>query len=97
MAAPATAAPVPVISLTGTDLDAAKMDADLAFPARLKQSLTGWRVGATAMIDGREVQVLQEPPPVAILRWVILRQGDGPAGAAVALHRIASRAEPSND
>jgi len=58
-AAPATAAPVPVIALTGSDLDAAKMDADLSFPGRVKQALTGWRVGRSTMIDGHAVQVVQ--------------------------------------
>ena len=31
--------------LAGSELDGAKLDADLSFPQRLKQSLTQWRVG----------------------------------------------------
>ena len=50
---------MPVLALTGTDLDAAKVDADLSFPLRLKQALTGWRVGSPATIDDRLVQVVQ--------------------------------------
>ena len=59
VAAPITAAPVPVIALTGSDLDGAKLDADLSFPARLKQALTAWRAGSPKMIDDRAVQVVQ--------------------------------------
>ncbi len=44
-AAPPNYAPFPVIPLTGTDLDAANVEAELMFPARIKQSLTDWRVG----------------------------------------------------
>jgi photosynthetic reaction center cytochrome c subunit len=57
--APDTITPVPVIPLTGGDLDGAKVDADLCFPAQVKQTLSEWRVGFPATIDGREVQVVQ--------------------------------------
>ena len=58
-AAPETLTPVPVLSLTGGDLDAARLDADLFFPARIKQSLSKWRVGFPVTIGDREVQVVQ--------------------------------------
>jgi photosynthetic reaction center cytochrome c subunit len=53
--------PVSVLQLVpGGDLDGVKLDADLAFPGRLKQALTGLRVGfPTTIIDDREVQVVQ--------------------------------------
>jgi len=51
--------PVPVLALTGHDLDGAKLDADLAFPARIKDALTKWRVGPTDTIGGRDAQVVQ--------------------------------------
>jgi photosynthetic reaction center cytochrome c subunit len=53
--------PVSVLQLVpGGDLDGVKLDADLAFPGRLKQALTGLRVGfPTTTIDDREVQVVQ--------------------------------------
>jgi outer membrane lipoprotein-sorting protein len=53
--------PVSVLQLVpGGDLDGVKLDADLAFPGRLKQGLTGLRVGfPTTIIDDREVQVVQ--------------------------------------
>jgi photosynthetic reaction center cytochrome c subunit len=59
LAAPETLKPMPLIELTGGDLDGAKVDASLAFPARIKQTLTDWRVGYPEMIDNKEVQVLQ--------------------------------------
>lgn len=53
--------PVSVLQLApGGDLDGVKLDADLAFPGRLKQALTELRVGfPTTLIDERPVQVVQ--------------------------------------
>ena len=51
--------PVPVLALAGTDLDGARLDAELAFPARIKQMLTKWRTGLPTVIGDREVQVVQ--------------------------------------
>jgi photosynthetic reaction center cytochrome c subunit len=62
-AAPTTAVPVTVLALAGSDLDGAKVDAALSFPARLKGALTGWRAGAPATIDDKEMQVLQAISP----------------------------------
>jgi outer membrane lipoprotein-sorting protein len=51
--------PVAVLALAGQDLDGLKLDADLAFPARIKEALTNWRVGSTVTIAGRDVQIVQ--------------------------------------
>jgi len=51
--------PVPLLELTGQFLEAVKVDADLAFPGRIKQSFTQWRVGYPTMINDHEVEVLQ--------------------------------------
>ena len=59
IAAPDTESPVPLLGLTGLELDAVKLDADLSFPARVKQILSDWRVGFPTMIDDRDVQVVQ--------------------------------------
>lgn len=59
IAAPETNQPVPVLTLTGGDLEAAQVDAQLSFPARIKQAFSEWRVGLPSTIDDREVQVLQ--------------------------------------
>jgi len=59
IAAPPTDRPVPMLDLTGGDLDGAKLDAALAFPARIKQALTQWRAGFPSIIDDRPVQLVQ--------------------------------------
>jgi photosynthetic reaction center cytochrome c subunit len=51
---------VPMLALTGGNLDGAKVDADLSFPGRIKQALGNWRSGfPETSIDGHEVQVVQ--------------------------------------
>jgi photosynthetic reaction center cytochrome c subunit len=51
--------PVPVLALTGGDLDGVKLEAEVFFPARIKQALVNWRVGFPTEIDDRPVQVVQ--------------------------------------
>lgn len=51
--------PVPVLAVAGADLDGLRLDAELMFPARIKQALGRWRVGQAIAIDDREVQVVQ--------------------------------------
>ena len=51
---------LPLLPLTGGDLDGAKFDASLFFPAGIKQDLTDWRSGfPTTTIDDRQVEVVQ--------------------------------------
>jgi hypothetical protein len=59
IAAPTTERPLPLIDLTGGELDGAKLDAILAFPARMKDALTQWRAGFPGFLDDRAVQILQ--------------------------------------
>jgi photosynthetic reaction center cytochrome c subunit len=59
IAGPSGERPVPVLALAGGDLEGLKLDAELSFPARIKQALTKWRVGLQATIDDRDVQVVQ--------------------------------------
>jgi outer membrane lipoprotein-sorting protein len=54
--------PVLLMPLTGGNLEGAKLDAMLSFPAQIRQAFNQWRVGATA-IDGKEVRVLQGTNP----------------------------------
>ena len=63
--------PVAVLALGGADLDGLRLDAELAFPSRIKQIAGDWRTGAATVIDDREVQ------PV---------QGTGSGGALVTLY-----------
>jgi photosynthetic reaction center cytochrome c subunit len=50
---------VPEYPLTGGALEGARLDAQLAFPARLKQFFNTWRVSYPATLDGHEVNVVQ--------------------------------------
>jgi len=43
VAAPATDKPVPVLAITGPELDGVKLESEVFFPARIKQSLTNDR------------------------------------------------------
>jgi hypothetical protein len=51
--------PVPVLALSGTALEGARLDGELSFPARIKQALGQWRVGFPVTINDREAQVVQ--------------------------------------
>jgi len=57
--------PVPLLALTaGSELDGAKLDAALFFPARIKETLTQWRVGfPVTTIGERDVQIVQGTGP----------------------------------
>jgi hypothetical protein len=59
IAAPETEKPVPLLALTGQELDGVKLEAELLFPARLKQALDSWRVGVPMIIGDREVLPVQ--------------------------------------
>jgi photosynthetic reaction center cytochrome c subunit len=50
--------PLPLLPLTGGNLDGARVEAMVSFPAQLKQAFNQWRVGSTT-IDDREVRVVQ--------------------------------------
>jgi len=59
IAAPETERPVPLLALTGQELDGVKLEAELFFPARIKQALSKWRVGVPITIGDREAQPVQ--------------------------------------
>jgi outer membrane lipoprotein-sorting protein len=59
IAAPYTDVPVTLVTLGGSDLDNAQVDAELSFPARIKQSLTDLRVGPPFVIGDNDVTILQ--------------------------------------
>jgi outer membrane lipoprotein-sorting protein len=59
LAAPNMDSPMPVVELTGGDLDGARLEAQLSFPAGIKQALKQWRAGYPSTIDDRKVQLVQ--------------------------------------
>ena len=54
--------PMPLMPLTGGNLDGAKLEAMVSFPADLQQGFNQWRVAAT-VINERDVRVLQGTNP----------------------------------
>jgi photosynthetic reaction center cytochrome c subunit len=63
IAAPETERPVPLLAVTGQELDGVKLEAELLFPARIKQALGKWRAGFPTTIADRQVQVVQGNTP----------------------------------
>ncbi|HEY3162562.1 MAG TPA: photosynthetic reaction center cytochrome c subunit family protein [Vicinamibacterales bacterium] len=60
LAYPRDLAPLPLIPLVGADVAGARLDAQLAFPAGIKQLATGWRADFPAVtIDDKPVFVVQ--------------------------------------
>ena len=59
IAGPETMKPVPVMALTGGNLDVARIETELFFPSRIKEMLTDWRVGQITGIGDRDVQFVQ--------------------------------------
>lgn len=56
--------PVPLIAFTGGDLDGARLDAQLCFPATIKQDLTKWSAGFPGVtIENRAVEVVEGMAP----------------------------------
>jgi photosynthetic reaction center cytochrome c subunit len=52
--------PVPLILMTGGELDGARLDAQLSFPAQIKQDLSKWHAGfPPTTIDNHAVQVVE--------------------------------------
>jgi outer membrane lipoprotein-sorting protein len=50
--------PVPLLALTGLFLDVAKSEAELSFPADVKNTFKNWRVGDDVTIGGKTCSVL---------------------------------------
>jgi hypothetical protein len=48
-----------VLALEGDDFYSARLEGELSFPARIKSTLTDWRVGPSITIDDRDVDVVQ--------------------------------------
>ena len=56
--------PVPLYALTGGQLEGARVDAELSFPAQIKQKFTNWRAGFPEVtIDDRALQVIEGTVP----------------------------------
>ncbi len=69
--------PVPVLALSGSELDCVRLDAELSFPARIKETLGDWRVGLPTEIDDRPVQVVQGSRAGGALATLYFDSGSG--------------------
>jgi len=54
---------VPLLAITGQELEGVRLETQLLFPARIKESLARWRVGVPAILDDREVRIVQGDTP----------------------------------
>jgi hypothetical protein len=59
IAAPLLISPVSVMQVTGDELEGARVEAALAFPARIANMLVEWRVGDPAIIGDEERHLVQ--------------------------------------
>jgi outer membrane lipoprotein-sorting protein len=58
-ASPSALGPVPVVTLTGGNLEGRAIEAELAFPGQIKQVLSNWIVGPVTAIGDREARIVQ--------------------------------------
>jgi Photosynthetic reaction centre cytochrome C subunit len=58
---------LPEFELTGTDLEGARLDAQMSFPGQIKQVLGNWRVGSPDSLGDKEVRVVQGTGPKGLL------------------------------
>src|ERR1700674_578088 len=62
---------------SGGELKGARLDPQLAFPAQIKQLLTGWRVGPPTTIDDHLVQVVQGNGPRGLIATLYFDNASG--------------------
>jgi photosynthetic reaction center cytochrome c subunit len=68
---------VPKYELGGSERDGARLDAQLAFPAQIRQALTDLRVGLPATIGDKDVTVLQGNGPNGTLATLYFDDASG--------------------
>jgi len=68
---------VQVYPWTGGAIQGAKLEAEMIFPARIKEFLTNWRVSYPITLDGREVDVVQGTGPDNLLATLYFDKQSG--------------------
>lgn len=58
-ASPIESKPIPVVALTGGNLEGTALEAELTFPGQIKQVLTNWVVGPLTAIGDRQARIVQ--------------------------------------
>ena len=69
--------PVPVLAYEANELAGMKFDAAMAFPGRLKQMLTNWKVGFPAPFGDKDYAVVQGTSPSGTLVTLYFDQDTG--------------------
>ncbi len=64
-------------TLSGAELEGARLDAQLAFPSRIKQTLTRWRTGPVSTINDHEVNVVQGNGPDGLVATLYFDRDSG--------------------
>jgi len=66
-AGPVTLAPIPVVQLFGGGLEGARLDAQMTFPAQIKQILTDWKAGYPSLtVDGHPLDIIEGKMPSGV-------------------------------
>ena len=86
-------APVAIETLTSGNLDRARLETLVAFPAGIKQAFTSWKVGRTA-IDDKDVTIVQGTKAGLLPVNFYFDNDDGIARAGRALERNSGWAGP---
>ena len=68
---------IPAYEFTGSELDGARLDAQLSFPGQIKEILSNWRVGAPDSIGDRDVYVVQGSGPRGLLATLYFDKESG--------------------
>jgi hypothetical protein len=68
---------VPEYALGGSELDGARLDAQLSFPAQVKKVFSGLRVGPPDNIEGRDVHVVQGNGPRGLVATMYFDKESG--------------------
>ena len=84
-------------ALGGSELDGARLDAQLSFPGQIRQAVTNLRVGPPEAIEGRPVHVVQGTGSRGLIAEAVLRRRVGFASACRPIWRFPDRSSAHTD
>jgi hypothetical protein len=94
IAGPVSERPMPLIPVTGQELEGLKFDTSLFFPGGIKQALIKWRTGFPSILDDEPITIVQGETPggtivtlcfnsETALPMRVIRYSDSPVGRVV--------------